>query len=60
MKTMMIESRKDVGQFDANRYEEIRRVLRSVPLRGTPEWDHRERARQYLGCSLLSFGPISG
>ena len=58
MATMMVKSRKDVGGFDTDRYDTITRILRAVPLRGTPEWEHRERARQYVGCRCLSFGPI--
>lgn len=27
-------------------------------LRGTPEWDRREQARQKMGCHCLSFGTI--
>ena len=29
-------------------------------IRGTPEWDKREHAREAAGCRCLSFGPIIG
>lgn len=33
-------------------------LLHSVPLRGTTEWDLRERLRMSLGACCLSFGSI--
>lgn len=37
----------------------LRPILNRGPLlRGTPEWDERERARAAVGCGCLSFGAL--
>ena len=31
---------------------------KQILIRGTEEWDERERARREIGCRCLSFGPV--
>lgn len=45
---------------ESGRCEAILRatVERGPLVRGTPEWDERERARKALGAKCLSFGKV--
>ncbi len=33
-------------------------IARGPLIRGTPEWEERERARKAMGCKCLSFGTL--